>query len=223
MGEARASRLERIAPAAINRVRNSRRFIESNQCFPTSATAEVRSGFVPFFAPARYYTMFHTRTLRPPQGPARTGHHRAGPRPTPILLARASPRHRFPRRLLALDASGFSRWVSRFQRPQEASPVEIVSELVPFCKQRFLLSDISFWSWNVRTAVISSVSVGLIESCGFGSRGCGTIGDRRCSLSNRRRLSPGIARDFASIGDGRVGVAKVARRHLRKFGISSGT
>ena len=94
---------------------------------------------------------------------------------------------------------------------------------LPFCKQRFLLSDISFWSCNVRTAVISSVSVGLIESCGFGSRGCGTVGDRRCSLSNRRRLSPGIARDFASIGDGRVGVAKVARRYLRKFGISSGT
>src|SRR5436309_15430245 len=32
-----------------------------------------------------------------------------------------------------------------------------------------------------------------------------------------------IARDFASIGDGRVGVAKVARRYLRKFGIASGT
>src|SRR6266566_2048952 len=93
--------------------------------------------------------------------------------------------------------------------------------VAPFCKQRFLLSDISFWSCNVRTAVISSVSVGLIDSCGFGSRGCGTIGDRRCSLSNRRRLSPSIARDFASIGDGRVGVAKVARRYIRKFGISS--
>src|SRR5712671_974440 len=48
------------------------------------------------------------------------------------------------------------------------------------------------------------------------------IGDRRCSLSNRRRLSSGIARDFGSIGDGRVSVAKVARRYLRKFGISSG-
>src|SRR6266478_5451670 len=138
MGEARASRLERIAPAAINRVRNSRRFIESNQCFPTSATAEVRSGFVPFFAPARYYTMFHTRTLRPPQGQARTGSPSSRPasNSNPSGPSFSSPP--LPRRLLALDASGFSRWVSRFQRPQEASPVEIVSELVPFCKQRFL-------------------------------------------------------------------------------------
>src|SRR5438034_8716719 len=37
----------------------------------------------------------------------------------------------------------------------------------------------------------------------------------------RSRLSPSIARDFASIGDGRVGVAKVARRYIRKFGIRS--
>src|SRR5258708_5983616 len=43
------------------------------------------------------------------------------------------------------------------------------------------------------------------------------IGDRHCSLSSRRPLSPGIGRDFASIGHGRVGVAKVAQRYLRKF------
>src|SRR2546430_12616363 len=46
-----------------------------------------------------------------------------------------------------------------------------------------------FRSCNVRTAVISSVSVGLIESCGFGSRGCGTIGDRRCSLRSEEHTS----------------------------------
>ncbi len=57
MGGARASPLERIAPAAIKRIKNLRRCIGSNQCFPTSATAEVRSGFVLFFAPPRYYTM----------------------------------------------------------------------------------------------------------------------------------------------------------------------
>src|SRR6266576_1991450 len=99
---------------------------------------------------------------------------------------------------------------------------EIVSELAPFCKQRFLLSAISSWSCNVRTAVINSVSASLTESCGFGSHGHGTVGDRHCSLSNRRPSSPGIARGFASIGDGRVGVAKVARRWLRKFAILSG-
>src|SRR6266576_5120222 len=48
---------------------------------------------------------------------------------------------------------------------------EIVSELAPFCKQRFLLSAISSWSCNVRTAVINSVSASLTESCGFGSHG----------------------------------------------------
>jgi hypothetical protein len=99
---------------------------------------------------------------------------------------------------------------------------EIVSELVLFCKQRFLLSVINSWSCNVRTAVINSVSASLTESCGFGSHACGTVGDRHCSLSNRRPSSPGIARGFASIGDGRVGVAKVAQRWLRKFAILSG-
>src|SRR2546430_4871844 len=38
-----------------------------------------------------------------------------------------------------------------------------------------------FRSCNVRTAVISSVSVGLIESCGFGSRGCGTRSEEHTS------------------------------------------
>src|SRR6266404_4040318 len=96
---------------------------------------------------------------------------------------------------------------------------EIVSEPAPLCKQRFLLSDISSWSCSVRAVLTSSASVGLTESCGFGSHVCGTIGDRHCSLSSRRPLSPGIAGVFASIGHGRVGVAKVARLYLRKFGI----
>src|SRR5229473_4617533 len=83
-----------------------------------------------------------------------------------------------------------------------SSLCEIVSEPALFCKWRFLLSAISSWSCNVRAVGISTVSVGLTESCGFGSHVCGTTGDRHCSLLNRRPLSPGIARDFAFIGDG---------------------
>ena len=64
MGEARASPLERIAPAAIKRVKKSRRCIGSNQCFPSSGTPEVQSGFVHVVAPPRYSTMYHTRILR---------------------------------------------------------------------------------------------------------------------------------------------------------------
>src|SRR6266851_10135312 len=82
-----------------------------------------------------------------------------------------------------------------------------------------LLSGTSSWSCSVPAVGIGSVSGGLTESCGFGSHSCGTIGVRRWSLSSRRLSSPGIARDFASIGDGRVGVAKVAQRYLRKFAI----
>src|SRR6266550_8893185 len=52
----------------------------------------------------------------------------------------------------------------------------------------------------------------------FGSHGCGTIGVRHCSLSNRRPSSPGIARDFASIGDGRVVILKDDPRYPMKFG-----
>ena len=42
-------------------------------------------------------------------------------------------------------------------------------------------------------AVITCVSVGLTEPCGFGSHDCGAIGDRRCSWSSRRPSSHGMA------------------------------
>jgi hypothetical protein len=55
--------------------------------------------------------------------------------------------------------------------------------------------------------VINPDSASLTEFCGFGSHGCGTIGVRALLIVKPETV---IARDFASIGDGRVGVAKAA-------------
>src|SRR6267378_8019963 len=55
---------------------------------------------------------------------------------------------------------------------------------------------ISSWPCNVRTAVVSSVSVGLIESCGSGSHGCGTTGDRHCSFEGR----PSVSNEIRNLG-----------------------
>src|SRR6267143_459727 len=95
----------------------------------------------------------------------------------------------------------------------------VVPEPALFCKQRFLLFATRSWSCIVRVVDINSVSVGLTVCCGFGSPVCGATGGQHCSLSNRRPLSPGIARGFDSIGPGRVATLKDDPRHPMKFGI----
>jgi putative transposase len=63
-------------------------------------------------------------------------------------------------------------------------------------------------SYNVRAVATSFVSARRIASSVSGSPACGAIGDRLCSSSSPRPSSPGIAKAFDSIGDGRVGIGK---------------
>src|SRR6266446_1045801 len=117
-----------------------------------------------------------------------------------------------PYTLKSLHLQSRIRQPSRPCRPY-SSPSEIVSEPALFCKQRFLLLATRSWSGIVRVVDINSVSVELTVRCGFGSPVCGATGGQHCSLSNRRPLSPGIARGFDSIGPGKVATLKDDPRH----------